>query len=76
MVVITMVLSVDEIELSGDLLKIIIIIIISFWKPYCSTQIIILHRKTGWIELLMLNSNTWHHLTIVCKQMININLNY
>ena len=27
------------------------------------------------IELLLLNSNTWNHL-IVCKEMINIKLNY
>ena len=30
-----------------------------------------LDRNTWWIELLMLNSNIWNHLT-VCKQVINI----
>ena len=32
-----------------------------------------LDRNTGLTELLMLNSNTWNHIT-VCKQMINIRI--
>ena len=43
-------------------------IITSFLKLYTQCK---LPRNTWYIELIMLNNNTWIHLT-VCKQIINI----
>ena len=34
-----------------------------------------LYKNSWWIKLLMVNINTWNHLTVY-KQIINIKLNY
>ena len=55
-------------------LRIIIIIIIPIiiiWNHSAVCKLFILDRDTSQIELVMLNSNTWNHLT-VGKEMINI----
>ena len=59
-----------QIELFNHLLR-IIIIIISYLKSFSCVQIIYILLEDLIIELLILNSNTWNHLTM-CKQMINI----
>ena len=48
--------------------------IISFLKP-AKSKYSIPQKNTWYIELLMLNSNTWKHLN-VSKQMINFKYDY
>ena len=61
----------DQIELFNNLLR----IIISYLKPYKLCKLFVLDKETWWIELLILNRNTWNHLT-VWEQIMNIKYNY
>ena len=61
-------LSMDQIKLFNHLLELLLFVI---WNHTSVSKLFELDVNIWWIELLMLNSNTWNHLA-VCEQMSNI----